>query len=757
MGENIEYKALLDTGNFDAGMDIMIGGLLKIGEVAVDAMMQAGGAVAGFVEDSFAGAMEAEQNMARTGNLIDNMAASYDEAAAEYEAASKQIVESTIMPEEELSKLQDEADKASAKLADMQEAYVKNTTPKELTVAQTQAIRDQERAISELQKQIAEGSQQQVVSEMTEAQLDKLRDKLELASAKLADMQTKYASLENPTQAQTVALKQQQEAVDELTATIAAGSETKLTTVLSSKDLTTLQDKLEAAQQKLTDTNARIAESNQAGEATESQTLALKEQQTLVEDLNKKLSEGSQVVSQTMAQSLGMVAPKAVITKERVAELGNEFANLAGGSDDAILAIEEMAIRMGTISAEEMPDFIQTSLDLAAATGVDAAQGARLLAQAYDEPWAAMSRFEKQGINFTAAQKDQMKKFQEAGNAASGFALIMDQVGTATSGAAQAVADTAAGQFEILKGTISEAGEGIASAFLPVIQTLFDQIIAPNLPLITELSNQIAAAITAFISGQGPLQQFGADLQPIFTAVGELGSAFQETMPEITAATQQMATTVASLIKELGPELISSVASALTNIAEFWRQNGDGIIERATYLFEKLAQIFGGGLEIIGGVIQLATALMAGDWQSALDGLGQIAEGAWSIISGVFEFWINSILGYVGTDLEEFSQTWFSVFSNAQAIVDKIFGDIQKTIDGVLGGLQQRVSEVQGIIGGLTGGNISLPFSVPGLAPGGGNTSTNHATTNFNYSPTYGGQPPSPATDFNIMQVMFGD
>ena len=96
------------------------------------------------------------------------------------------------------------------------------------------------------------------------------------------------------------------------------------------------------------------------------------------------------------------------LTAERAAELGVQFQNLAGGTDDTVLAIEEMALRMGNVTAEQMPQFIQTALDLAAATGVDAVSGARLLAQAQEDPVSALMRFRRQGILFSEQQEEQI-------------------------------------------------------------------------------------------------------------------------------------------------------------------------------------------------------------------------------------------------------------------------------------------------------------------------------------------------------------
>src|SRR3989304_6329994 len=128
-----------------------------------------------------------------------------------------------------------------------------------------------------------------------------------------------------------------------------------------------------------------------------------------------------------LAQVIKSTGGAAGLTQDAANDLAQQFMNLAGGSDDAILAIEEMGLRMGTISAEEMPGFIQSSLDLGAVMG-DNATAARVLAQAL------------------------------------------------------------AGKWEVFKGRLGEAGEAIGTAVLPIFTQLFDNVLAPALPMIESLA-----------------------------------------------------------------------------------------------------------------------------------------------------------------------------------------------------------------------------------------------------------------------------
>lgn len=73
-------------GSFDAASEIIIGGLRRIGEIAVDSLMSAGSAFLNFAADSFSGAMEAEQGMARLNAQIKSQG---DSAAVTAEQAGE--------------------------------------------------------------------------------------------------------------------------------------------------------------------------------------------------------------------------------------------------------------------------------------------------------------------------------------------------------------------------------------------------------------------------------------------------------------------------------------------------------------------------------------------------------------------------------------------------------------------------------------------------------------------------------------------
>lgn len=440
------------------------------------------------------------------------------------------------------------------------------------------------------------------------------------------------------------------------------------------------------------------------------------------------------------------------LTAQDVQDLGSQFANLAGGTDDTVIAIEEMGLRMGNISKNQMPNFIQTTLDLAAATGIDAVSGARLMAQAYDDPASAIAKFNKLGIRFNDGLDDQVKKMVASGDTAGAYALVMERVGEATSGAAAAGLDTVAGRMELFNNTIKEAGETVASAFLPVLSTLFDNVIAPALPIITKFAEGIGSGIAdSFANFPGDalgvvsdlIYKLGFNLEaltgipgindffgsigdsianlpsalgPVVDAAMNLGSSFAASAPQVMGAAQMISDFLTNTFSTLGPTLVANVSGFLKSMAAFWDAHGTQIIAIVTVAFNAIATV-------IGVTLTLASALVA-QFGNVING---DTAGFMATLQGTFTSVMNAILSLVGSDLDsfvgswtgtlslvgtlisafaalamakinEFLGTWTGVFSLAGSIVEAFENRVSAAWNGVIGAITGAVDAAKGVI-----------------------------------------------------------
>lgn len=399
------------------------------------------------------------------------------------------------------------------------------------------------------------------------------------------------------------------------------------------------------------------------------------------------------------------------VTVEEAQALATQFKDLAGGSDEAVLAIEEMALRMGTVSAEQMPGFIQTTLDLAAATGTDATNAARLLAQAYEDPSSALGRFRKMGIMFTADQEAQIKALVKAGDTAGAYAIMVARLGEATAGAAAGQAETLAGQIGIMQEHLLDAGKAIGESFLPVLKELFENVIAPAIPIVENFASAIAAWFsvnlpialqtltdlwnTNWPAMQAKLADFVAQAQIVIGAIVDWIAAnwpgiqativstatsiitwvqtnwpkIQETFTAVLTFISALVTDVFAYVQQViaavMPAITANISGALTQMGIFWQNHGDqvitilaGIMGAVDLTLKAIANIIGATLVVITAIVEAFFALVNGDFALAQ-----------TVMTSSLDLFFSMIISMTGTNLETVRAAWQMVFESIVTLV----------------------------------------------------------------------------------------
>lgn len=210
------------------------------------------------------------------------------------------------------------------------------------------------------------------------------------------------------------------------------------------------------------------------------------------------------------------------LTQEAVNQLANQFRDLAGGSDEAVVAIEEIGIRSGAVSAQQMPQFIQAVLDLGTVMG-STTTAAELLARAQEDPLGAFTRLERQTGVYDQALKANIETMVKHGDTAGAVAQIMEYVARTTGGSAAAAADTLSGKWSILTNHFEDFFKALAEHVLPVIERLLDVAIPvldavyasfenTFIPLIDDAAAWGEGIINALASGMASAAQAVVDV-----------------------------------------------------------------------------------------------------------------------------------------------------------------------------------------------------------------------------------------------------
>lgn len=161
-------------------------------------------------------------------------------------------------------------------------------------------------------------------------------------------------------------------------------------------------------------------------------------------------------------------------------ELASSFQDVSTYGDKAIMEVEKLFVASGRISKQALPKAIEATLDMASAMGEDLNSAAKRLAKTLADPKSNLDALKDANIQLTEAQKNEIKRLQEANNLYGAQSLILQSVANQYGGVAKAIADTDSGkltQIENVWGDIKEGlGETLLDSISPALETLYDKL-----------------------------------------------------------------------------------------------------------------------------------------------------------------------------------------------------------------------------------------------------------------------------------------
>lgn len=161
-------------------------------------------------------------------------------------------------------------------------------------------------------------------------------------------------------------------------------------------------------------------------------------------------------------------------------ELASSFQDVSTYGDKAIMEVEKLFVASGRISKQALPKAIEATLDMASAMGEDLNSAAKRLAKTLADPKSNLDALKDANIQLTEAQKNEIKRLQEANNLYGAQSLILQSVANQYGGVAKAIADTDSGkltQIENVWGDIKEGlGERLLDSISPALETLYDKL-----------------------------------------------------------------------------------------------------------------------------------------------------------------------------------------------------------------------------------------------------------------------------------------
>lgn len=165
--------------------------------------------------------------------------------------------------------------------------------------------------------------------------------------------------------------------------------------------------------------------------------------------------QASAKVSAQTAAALKSTGSAAHVTAKQVAELAKEMLRKTGIDDEAIQSAENMLLTFRNVRNETgkgndvFNQATKAALDMSVALGKDATQSSLMLGKALNDPAAGLGRLTRAGVQFTDAQKEQIKALQASGDTMGAQKIILAELTKEFGGSAEAAGKTLPGQLNV--------------------------------------------------------------------------------------------------------------------------------------------------------------------------------------------------------------------------------------------------------------------------------------------------------------------
>lgn len=163
------------------------------------------------------------------------------------------------------------------------------------------------------------------------------------------------------------------------------------------------------------------------------------------------------------------------VTTDELLRMARALQQVTTYSDEAVESAQSILLTFDKIKGDNFNRTTAAVTDLAARMGGDLAGAAFSLGKALNDPAESLTLLRRQGIQFSAAQKEVIKSLVETNHMAEAQAIILDVVERKFQGSAAAARDTYGGALQGLRHDISDVFEltkAETSGLVSLIETL---------------------------------------------------------------------------------------------------------------------------------------------------------------------------------------------------------------------------------------------------------------------------------------------
>lgn len=344
-------------------------------------------------------------------------------------------------------------------------------------------------------------------------------------------------------------------------------------------------------------------------------------------------------------------------------------------ADVILQQVTAQLLTFGNVAGAQFDRAQQAALDMAQRLGGEPQAAAIQLGKALNDPIKGVSALTKVGVQFTEAQKAQIRAMVETGNVAGAQGVILAEVERQFSGAAKAAADTS--PWRQAQVAIGQAGDVIGEALLPIIKPAAEAIasVARAFAELPEGAQKAIVVVGVLAAALGPvlmvLGQLVTMTAPFTAAIGMIGAS-GGVMAAVSAA-------AAGLAAAFGPVL--AVVAAVAAVGALVYANWDKIAPVLEDLWATAQESLGPPLQ---EMIATLSATLTELWN------GPLGQGIRDVVAAYGELltWQMKVFGPVTIEvlrlfISYLSNTFKAIGEGARAISALFRGDFTTAAQAV--------------------------------------------------------------------------
>jgi tape measure domain-containing protein len=240
--------------------------------------------------------------------------------------------------------------------------------------------------------------------------------------------------------------------------------------------------------------------------------------------------------------------------------------------------------------------------------------------------------------------------------------------------AANALADANHNLSEALAKSVPQA-KGLGDALGPL--ALIISPLGTALAFVYEKFEPFAHLVDNALEALGPfVDQVASQLLPVFE---RLAVKFDEVAPKV----EKIATT----FLEVATDALTPLMIGLALLFEFLSNEIGPVLdyvgEQFTTIWNAVADVVIGVVDIVVGALSLVIDLINGDWSAAWEDLQEIVSGALSVVNGLVGFTFGSIVNTINLALGTIGAVFRTVWDQIATVVSAVLNGIYAVISGI--------------------------------------------------------------------------